>query len=79
MTLANIAIYIALIVFVVARRMIGRPVGSPKKLLHTHTAAIFTVAGCAISKLGTRRRAEAVTRARDLSLLAPSVPGSWET
>ena len=32
MTLANIAIYIALIVFVVARRMIGRPVGPAKKL-----------------------------------------------
>jgi uncharacterized membrane protein len=31
-TLANIAIYIALIVFVVARRMIGRPVGPAKKL-----------------------------------------------
>lgn len=32
MTLANIAIYIGLIVYVVARRMIGRPVGPPNKL-----------------------------------------------
>ena len=32
MTLANIAIYAALIVFVIYRRMVGRPVGSPKKL-----------------------------------------------
>jgi uncharacterized membrane protein len=31
-TLANVAIYLALIVFVVARRMIGRPVGPAKKL-----------------------------------------------
>jgi uncharacterized membrane protein len=31
-TLANIAIYLALIGFVVARRMIGRPVGPAKKL-----------------------------------------------
>jgi hypothetical protein len=32
MTLANIAIYLALIIFIVVRRMIGRPVESPKKL-----------------------------------------------
>lgn len=31
MTLGNIAIYLALIVFVIARRMIGRPVGPVKK------------------------------------------------
>lgn len=31
MTLANIVVYLALIVFVIARRMIGRPVGPPKK------------------------------------------------
>jgi uncharacterized membrane protein len=30
-TLANIAIYTALIIFVIARRMIGHPVGPPKK------------------------------------------------
>jgi hypothetical protein len=30
-TLGNIAIYLALIVYVVAKRMIGRPVGPPKK------------------------------------------------
>jgi len=31
-TLANIAIYVALIVFIVAKRMAGRPVGPTKKL-----------------------------------------------
>jgi hypothetical protein len=31
-TLANIAIYAALIIFVIARRMIGRPVGAAKQL-----------------------------------------------
>jgi hypothetical protein len=39
-TLANIAIYLALIVFVVARRMIGRPVGPTKKLFALPVIAI---------------------------------------
>jgi hypothetical protein len=33
MTLANIAIYVALIVFVIYRRMVGSPVGSVRRLL----------------------------------------------
>jgi hypothetical protein len=39
-TLANIAIYLALIAFVVARRMIGRPVGPVKKLFALPVIAI---------------------------------------
>jgi hypothetical protein len=39
-TLANIAIYLALITFVVARRMIGRPVGPVKKLFALPVIAI---------------------------------------
>ncbi len=40
MTLANIAIYLALIVFVVAKRMIGRPVGPVKKLFALPVIAV---------------------------------------
>jgi hypothetical protein len=39
-TLANIAIYVALIVFVVARRMIGRPVGPTRRLFALPVIAI---------------------------------------
>lgn len=40
MTLANIAIYVALIVYVVAKRMAGRPVGPTKKLFALPVIAI---------------------------------------
>ena len=40
MTLANIAIYLALIVSVVARRMTGHPVGPARKLLALPVIAI---------------------------------------
>jgi hypothetical protein len=42
-TLASVAIYIAVIVFVVARRMIGNPIGPAKKLLAL--PVIITVLG----------------------------------
>jgi hypothetical protein len=40
-TLGNIAIYLALIVFVIARRMIGRPVGPVKKQFALPVIAIL--------------------------------------
>jgi hypothetical protein len=40
-TLANVAIYLALIVFVIARRMIGRPVGPVKKQFALPVIAIL--------------------------------------
>jgi hypothetical protein len=51
-TLANIAIYAALIIFVIARRMIGRPVGAAKQLFALPVIIVVIGWGDATKGLG---------------------------
>jgi uncharacterized membrane protein len=51
-TLANIAIYAALIIFVIARRMIGRPVGAARQLFALPVIVVILGWGDATKGLG---------------------------
>jgi uncharacterized membrane protein len=57
-TLANIAIYLALVVFLVAKRMIGNPVGPAKKLFAL--PVIIAVIGWGDATKGVHRPVEVI-------------------